>query len=347
MTFQFANVDGAALIAASMGPVDIEALNRRALDRCAKGDAHGALEAFRQVVQLQPNDARAWNNCGLVRLVLGWAAEAVVEFDQALAAQPSYPEALNNRGRAYQALGKSNAARNDLDRALSCASGRFVATVLHNRGALRQELGDLKGARADFDRAVEIDTDHPATYLSRAIVRKLAGDLTGALADLERALHKTPPRGAAPIYHARGGVRMYQADFAAAVHEYDRAIRLDPSDTCFYIARCRARYMCYDPDSIDDLLIAFRIDPASAARDFVYSIVEGARDSRAVLANCALHVRKNNRDALAHARHGCTMALWAAPPRRKGVSPNCSTSSQKHARTWVWSWMACTTTSSK
>src|SRR6516225_7012715 len=68
MTFQFANVDGAAPIAASMGPVDVEALNRRALDRCAKGDAHGALEAFRQVVQLQPHDARAWNNCGLVRL---------------------------------------------------------------------------------------------------------------------------------------------------------------------------------------------------------------------------------------------------------------------------------------
>ena len=309
MTFQFANVDGAAPIAASMGPVHVEALNRRALDRCAKGDAHGALGAFRQIVQLQPNNARAWNNCGLVRLVLGLAAEAVIEFDQALAAQPSYPEALNNRGRAYQALGKLSAARNDFDRALTCASGRFVATVLHNRGALRQEMGDLEGARADFDRALEIDPDHAATYLSRGIVRKLAGDLTGALADLDRALDKTPPRGAAPICHARGGVRMYQADFAAAVHEYDRAIRLDPSDACFYVSRCRARYMCYDPDSIDDILIAFRIDPAGAARDFVSGIVAGARDSRAVLANCACHVRKSNRDALAYARRGCTLVL--------------------------------------
>src|SRR5262245_19654203 len=140
MTFLFANVDGAALNAASMGPVDVEAMNRRALDRCAKGDAHGALESVRQVVQLQPKNARAWNNCGLVRLVLGLAAEAVIAFDQALAAQPNYPEALNNRGRAYQVLGKLSAARNDIDRALTCASGRIVATVLHNRGALRQEL---------------------------------------------------------------------------------------------------------------------------------------------------------------------------------------------------------------
>jgi len=184
-----------------------------------------------------------------------------------------------------------------------------VATVLHNRGALRQELGDLEGARSDFDRALEIDPEHAATYLSRGIVRKLAGDLTGALADLDRALQKTPPRGAAPIYHARGGVRMYQADFAAAVHEYDRAIHLDPSDASCYVSRCHARYMCYDPDSIDDLLIAFRIDPARAARDFVYSIVAGARDSRPVLANCTLHVRKSNRDALAYARRGCTLLL--------------------------------------
>jgi hypothetical protein len=76
--------------------------------------------------------------------------------------------------------------------------------------------------------------------------------------------------------------------------------------------------MCYDPDSIDDLLIAFRIDPASAARDFVYSIVAGARDSRAVLANCAWHVRKSNRDALAYARRGCTLVLLGRATEAEG-----------------------------
>jgi tetratricopeptide (TPR) repeat protein len=156
-----------------------------------------------------------------MRLVLGRAVEAVIDFDQALAAQPGYPEAFNTRGRAYQALGNLSAAKNDFDRALTCASSRFVATVLHKRGALRQELRDLEGARAGFDRASEIDPDHAATYISRGIVCELAGDLAGALADLDRALQKTPPRGAALIHHARGGVRMYQTDFAAAVHEYE------------------------------------------------------------------------------------------------------------------------------
>jgi hypothetical protein len=50
----------------------------------------------------------------------------------------------------------------------------------------------------------------------------------------------------------------------------------------------------------------------------VYSIVEGARDSRAVLANCAWHVRKNNRDALAYARFGCTLVLLSRAAEAEG-----------------------------
>jgi tetratricopeptide (TPR) repeat protein len=310
MTFLFANFDGAAPVATlSMGRMDVEALNRRGIDRFARGDADGALEAFRQAIQFQPDDARAWNNSGLVRLVLGRTAEAVADFDEALAAKPNYPEALCNRGRARQALGNLSEARADFDQSIGCASGRFVATVLHNRGALRQELGDLEGARADFDQALEIDPDHAAIYVSRSTVRKLVDDLAGALADLDRALEKVPSHDAAAIYHARGGVRMYQAEFAAAVREFDQAINLDPANAYFYISRCRARYMCYDAYSIDDLLMAFRLDPASAARGFVHSIVVGGRMARTVLADCAWHLRKNNRDALAYARRGCTLVL--------------------------------------
>jgi tetratricopeptide (TPR) repeat protein len=310
MTYLFANLDEAMPVAAaSVGSLEIEALNSRGIERFAQGDADGALNAFSRAVQSQPADARAWNNLGLVRLILGHASEALADFDQALAAQPDYPEALTNRGSAYQALGNLCAARADFDRALACASGSFMAAVLHNRGALRQELGDLEGAQADFDRALEIDPDHAAACISRAIVRKLGGDAAGALADLDRALEKAPPQNAGEIYHARGGVRMYQRDFPEAIVEYNRAISRDPKNACFYLSRGRSRYQCYDAHGVDDYLMAFRLDPAGTARDLARIVAGEAPDARSVLANCAKHLARNDRDPLAYGRRGLTHAF--------------------------------------
>src|SRR5262249_44668136 len=122
-------------------------------------------------------------------------------------------------------------------------------------------------------------------------------------------LEKVAPQDAAEIYHARGGVCVCRADYPAAIPEYHRAIALDPQNACYYISRGRARFMCYDPHCVDDILMAFRLDPAFTARDLVRVAANEARDAPSILANCAKHLWRNDRDPLAYGRRGLTLAL--------------------------------------
>lgn len=285
-------------------------LNLRAIDRLRCGDTEGALDDFQRSLDLDPGYAEAWNNRGLVRQTLGRHAEAVADFDRALAARPYYAEALTNRGRGRQALGDLDGARADFDRALACASGRFIASVLHNRGALRQLQGDLAGALADYDRALAADPAHAATYVHRGLARKQLGDLPGARADFDLALQRLRPERSAAAWHARGGVRALQNDFAGAIADYDRAIGLEPENACFYLSRGNARYHRRDRRCLADYRMASRLDPDAAAREVARFVREDAcRDAQAVLDNCAKHLRLSDRDVLAYGRRGLTLVL--------------------------------------
>ncbi len=301
------DLDGGATAAAAP---DARDLNRRGIARLTVGDVAGALANFHRAGYLAPDYPEAWNNSGLVLHMLGQARAAVADFDRALAARPDYPEALTNRGRARQALGDGAGARADFDRALRCANGPFAASVLHNRGLLRQDQGDLTGALEDFDRALASDPRHTATLVSRGLARKEAGNLDGAVADFDRALEQSPAHGQATIYHGRGGVRVLQNDFAGAVADYDRALSLDPEKCHYYISRANARYHRRDSRAVADFRMAFRLDPEAAARELLRILTTDVqRQAEAVLANCARHLRLDDRDVVAHARRGLTLLL--------------------------------------
>jgi tetratricopeptide (TPR) repeat protein len=296
--------------ATTTDPATATAFNRRGMSRFVQGDLSGALADFRTAAQCRSDCPEPWNNCGIVRQRLGDLAGALGDFDQALALQPDYAEARNNRARARQAMGDHQGALADFDRALDCATGRFRASVLHNRGAMRQHLGDVSGALADFDRALEIDPDHVATHVNRGEARKEAGDLDGALADFDCALVRTPAAAAAPIYHARGGVRALRNDFAGAIAEYDDALRIEPGYYLAYISRGHARYHRRDPHGLADYLTAFALNPEGTARELLRFLTEGVRrDSHEVLDNCDRHLRLDGEDLLAHARRGVTLVL--------------------------------------
>ncbi len=292
-------------------PVNARALNRLGIARFRCGEVAGALEAFQKAARLEPDYAEPWNNSGLLRQMLGRLTEAAADFDRALAVRPDYAEALTNRGRVRQALGDVEGARADFDRALELAAGTpFAASVLHNRGTLRQNGGDVAGALADFDEALRIDPAHTATYLCRGNLRKHTGDLQGALADFERALEQNPAASMAAAYHGRGGVRVLLNDFAGAIADYDRALSLEPGQYHLYISRGNARYHKRDPRGLLDFRTAFRLDADGAARELIRLLRGDARrDAEGVLANCAKHLRINDRDVLAYARRGLTLLL--------------------------------------
>jgi tetratricopeptide (TPR) repeat protein len=307
---QILEKDGGA--GASAGSFEAaQALNRRGIGRLHVGDRAGALDDFRQAALLQPHYAEPWNNSGLVRQMVGQLTAAAADFDQALTIRPDYPEALCNRGRARQLLGDAAGALEDFDRALELAVATpFAASVLHNRGMVRKEHGDPAGARADLDRALAMDPGHIATYVNRGNLRKEEGDLQGALADFDRALGQNPPQALAAIFHGRGGVRMLLKDFKGAVTDYDRALSLEPDRFQLYLSRASARYHLRDPGSLADLRKAFELDPEGAARGLLQILLQDAkRDAQGVVDNCTKHLRLNDKDVVARARHGLTLLL--------------------------------------
>ena len=179
-------------------------LNRRGIERFARGDFAGAASVFELATTLNHDFPQAWNNLGLVLQTLGRHSEAVAAFDGAIAARPEYAECFCNRGRCRQAIGGMRDARFDYDRAFACAD-QTLRPALHNRGTLRHRDGDLARAEEDFTAALDLAPDHLPTYLARAAVLKDAGDLAGASADLDYAIARLPSDQAAPAYHIRGG----------------------------------------------------------------------------------------------------------------------------------------------
>jgi tetratricopeptide (TPR) repeat protein len=291
-------------------PLEAVSLNRRGLERFVSGDVGGALDDFQLAGMLQPDYAEAWNNSGLVKQMFGRHREALADFDRALEARPEYPEALTNHARARQALGDHAGALAGYDRALACAQGRFAASVLHNRGTLKHDLGDRAGALADFDRALEIDPDHISTYVNRGVARKEASDLDGALADFDRALEKLPYERSGPVLHKRGGVRVLQNEFRAAIADYDQALALEPDNYLYYISRGNARYHRCEVRGLIDYRMAFRICAEGAVQELVRIVVQDVRrDATSVLDNCDKHLQRSDRDPIAHARRGLTLVL--------------------------------------
>ena len=56
-------------------------------------------------------------------------------------------------------------------------------------------------------------------------------------------------------------------DFAGAVADYDRALRLEPKWFLLYLSRANARYHLRDRGAVSDFRTAFRLDAEEAIRE--------------------------------------------------------------------------------
>ncbi len=267
---------GGPTAAASSGtPLDPDGFYRRGLARLGQRDFSGALKDFQETVDRRPDHAEAWNNLGMAQLTLGLLSQAVAAFE----------------------------------RALGLAAGPFQAIVFHNCGTARQAQGDLVSALVDFDSALALAPGQVTTLVSRGRARMEVGALEGALADFDRALAGTPPAASAPIYYYRGGVRVMQKDWLAAIAEFDKALSVNPNFYLALLSRGSTRYHRREfLPGLADYCEALRLDPEGSARELVRLVAEMARrDPDGVLANCDQHLRIHGRDPIAHVRRGLTL----------------------------------------
>ena len=128
------------------------------------------------------------------------------------------------RGLAYLDRGDTPHAIGDLNRAIALAPD-FVPAY-QNRGNAWYARGNYGEALDDYDTAIRLDPKAASAYVNRATVRRDLGVIDGALADYQQAIEL----GArAPAYSGRGQLYMRRQDYAHAIEDFDRAVKLKPS----------------------------------------------------------------------------------------------------------------------
>ena len=102
------------------------------------------------------------------------------------------------------------------------------------RADLWGQIESYDQAIADFDTAVALQPNNPKLYLARSGLWKEKGDDGRALADLDQIVRLEP---SAENFVKRAEYNLDKDRFAAAVNDYNTAIKMDPKNVSYFKAR--------------------------------------------------------------------------------------------------------------
>lgn len=142
------------------------AIAERAFAREASGDLAGAMSDHDAVLRLTPDRSNAWSHAGWIRALRG------LELDQAL---------------AY------------CDKAVDLEPG---IDPLDSRGFVHFRRGEFDLARADYDAALRLFPRSASTLYMRGLAKQRAGDPAAGAIDIKKALRINP--GVADLWRRRG-----------------------------------------------------------------------------------------------------------------------------------------------
>lgn len=232
-----------------------------------KGDWHGAIADFSQVLAIDPQSAAAYNERGAARAAKGDLDGAIKDYTQAVTINPELAAAFEGRGNA-------KTARNDLDGAIADYTQAIrldpsLAIALDSRGNAKTAKDDLDGAIADFTQAISIDPNLASAYSDRGFARQANGNLDGAINDYTQALALKPKTASA--YYNRGLARLSQGSLDAAIVDFDHALAFDPKIAEAYYYRGNAKNANHDLDgAIADYTQALSLNSKTGIASLAY-----------------------------------------------------------------------------
>ncbi len=205
-------------------------------------DYKSALTHYRDALQVDPDDYWSLNMIGYCHLYSADAAAATAAYTACIARRPDVFWPYVVRGYAFSELKQYEQAQRDFDKALELDPQSYH--VFLNRGVVFLKQRNYAAARADFVKAAELRPDLAGPHedladLSRILGRELAtsetpdgvirakAEFQTSLVELTTAIPLSPQQ--ASLYHARGMIRVALSDPAAAIDDFQRAIRLSPN----------------------------------------------------------------------------------------------------------------------
>ena len=126
------------------------------------------------------------------------------------------------RGEAHAYLGQYDDAYEDFNDALR--ENPFLADAYNERGNILRMRGQHVLAIADYDVAIQIDPQHFEAYYNRALAYEEKGQYRAAEGDLTTVVTLNP--SVAPAYEARGRIRVLLQDYAGAIADLERYLRM-------------------------------------------------------------------------------------------------------------------------
>lgn len=152
---------------------------------------------------------------------------AIPDYEQAIARDPKNAEAYFGLGSIYWLKGDNGRAVANFDKAVAIGKPRPVLYLTY-RGHAHNSKGEFDLAIADYDRAIALQKDDAGAFLHRSIAYAGKGDYAHALADCHRAIDLSQTSEATEGNNSCGDAHFRMSDFASAIADYDRALKLYP-----------------------------------------------------------------------------------------------------------------------
>ncbi len=156
-------------------PDGIRHLFQQALHQQSIGDTQGALELYRQIVEIFPVFPDAYNNVAILLKGMRRLDAAIACLRRAILYAPPSGPLYSNLGNLLWMNLEFEAAMTAFRRALELAPDR--PETLHNLGLLHFSLGDYRAAIECYDRALALQPDRTLVRWDRALALLASGDL--------------------------------------------------------------------------------------------------------------------------------------------------------------------------
>lgn len=209
------------------GPVSpaVAKLLARGESLMRSGRYQEAMDAFRNVIAIDPRVALAHHQLGLAAAITNNPDIAAQELEATVKLEPANAAAHNNLGLSYQTLSELEKAQREFEKAVALDPRMTEAAI--NLGNLLSAQGRYQDAAHAYTQAVMSNPRSAVAHSNLATALSLNGDYRNAINEFRKALAFNPNMAGA--HYGLGLALFHSKSYLPAIAEFKRALLLDPS----------------------------------------------------------------------------------------------------------------------